>query len=139
MTDTDVRTPGRTAVRVLLGSALVVAGISHLTFARKPFRAQVPKTVRAVTGIDEDTTVVASGGVEITLGAMLLLAGRNRAVGRVLAGFFVAIFPGNLAQWAHHRDSLGLDTDRKRAVRLLGQPLLVSAALWSTSTPRRER
>lgn len=117
----------RTLVRVLLGAALVFAGVSHLTFARKPFEAQVPRFVHRVTGVDPDTTVVASGGVEIALGVMLLLAGRDKPVGRVLALFFVAIFPGNIAQWMHHRDSLGLDSDLKRAIRLLGQPLLIAA------------
>jgi uncharacterized membrane protein len=124
-------------VRILLASALISAGVSHLTFARKDFRAQVPKLVKGLTGIDEDTTVVASGGVEIALGVMLLLAGRDKPVGRITALFFAAIFPGNVAQWLHHRDSLGLDTDQKRALRLLGQPLLVAVALWSTSGTKR--
>ena len=44
------------------------------------------------------------------------------------------------ARWpsTHHRDGFGLDTDRKRAVRLLAHPLLV-AWLWSatrTAGPR---
>lgn len=137
MTAEHTSTPIRTLVRVALAGALVFAGVSHLTFAREPFRAQVPKSVRSVTGLEEDTTVVASGGVEIALGVMLLLAGRNRPVGRIVALFFTAIFPGNIAQWLNRGDSFGLDTDAKRMLRLLGQPLLVAAALWSTSTPRR--
>jgi hypothetical protein len=32
----------RNVARIMLGGTLVVAGISHLTFARKSFRAQVP-------------------------------------------------------------------------------------------------
>jgi len=35
-----------------------------------------------------------------------------------------------------HRDAFGLDTDRKRALRLLGQPVLVAWALASTRGPK---
>ena len=72
--------------------------------------------------------------VEIGLGlSMLLLKGENRVrLGFGLATFFVAIFPGNWAQYKHHRSELGLDTDRKRFVRLFFQPVLIGAALWST-------
>jgi hypothetical protein len=34
-------------------------------------------------------------------------------VGRLLAAFFVAVFPGNLAQFMHKRDGFGLDTDAR--------------------------
>lgn len=120
----------RTAVRILLGAALVFAGVSHLTFARDEFRAQVPDFVP----LDDDTTVLASGGVEIALGSALLLARRRRTlVGRAAAVFFVAVFPGNLSQWRNGRSAFGLDTDRKRFIRLFFQPVLVAAALWSTA------
>lgn len=120
----------RTAVRILLGAALVFAGVSHLTFARDEFRAQVPDFVP----LDDDTTVLASGGVEIALGSALLLARRRRTlVGRAAAAFFVAVFPGNLSQWRNGRSAFGLDTDRKRFIRLFFQPVLVAAALWSTA------
>ncbi len=123
----------RTTVRVLLGLALVFAGTSHLTFARRDFRAQVPDFVP----LDTDTTVLASGVAEIGLGSALLLAParRRRAVGTIAALFFVAIFPGNLSQWLNRRDAFGLDTDAKRIGRLFGQPLLVWAALFGTRTP----
>jgi uncharacterized membrane protein len=120
----------RGAVRVLLGAALLFAGVSHLTVAREEFRAQVPDFVP----LDDDTTVLASGGVEIALGSALLLARRRRRlVGRVAAAFFVAVFPGNVSQWRNRRSAFGLDTDRKRFVRLFFQPVLVAAALWSTA------
>ena len=35
-------TPAQNAARILLGSALIFAGVGHFTFARKGFRAQVP-------------------------------------------------------------------------------------------------
>lgn len=88
--------------------------------------------------LDPDATVVASGVVEVALGSALLLARRRRGlVGVIAALFFVAVFPGNLAQWMHHRDGFGLDTEMKRFVRLFFQPALVVLALWSTRTPRR--
>lgn len=110
------------------------AGISHLFWARKDFQAQVPKFVP----LDPDGVVMASGGVEIMLGAGLAVLRRDRVlVGRLLAAFFVAVFPGNIAQYVNKRDAFGLDSDRKRFVRLFFQPVLVAWALWSTGVPRR--
>jgi uncharacterized membrane protein len=127
----------RTVGRLLLGLALVGAGVAHLTTAREEFQAQVPEFVP----LDADTTVLASGVVEIALGSALVLARRRRrtTIGWVVAAFFVAVFPGNLAQWVHHRDGFGLDTDTKRFVRLFFQPVLVAAALWSTGAWRAWR
>jgi uncharacterized membrane protein len=118
----------RTAARLLLGGALVFAGISHLTFARKDFQAQVPEWVP----IDEDTTVLASGVVEIALGAALASGVKRNLIGNVAAAFFTAIFPGNLSQWINRRDAFGLDTDSRRFTRLFFQPVLIAWALWST-------
>ncbi len=119
----------RTIGRIALGAALVFAGTSHLSFARKDFQAQVPEWVP----LDTDTVVLASGIVEIALGsALIALPKKQRAVGTVAALFFTAIFPGNISQWLNERDAFGLDTDRKRALRLLFQPVLVAWALWST-------
>lgn len=120
----------RSFFRVLLGLALVVAGTSHVTFARKEFTAQVPDFVP----LDDDTTVLASGVAEITLGSALVLAPKpaRRFVGSVAALFFTVIFPGNLSQWVNRRDAFGLDSDEKRFVRLFGQPVLIALALWST-------
>jgi uncharacterized membrane protein len=120
----------RSFLRVLLGLALVFAGTSHLTFARKEFTAQVPEFVP----LSEDTTVLASGVAEIALGSALVLAPNpaRRFVGSVAALFFTVIFPGNLSQWVNRRDAFGLDSDEKRVARLFGQPLLIAAALWST-------
>ena len=53
----------RRLARVGLGLALLFAGISHLTFARDEFKAQVPSWFPA-----KDFTVLASGAVEIALG-----------------------------------------------------------------------
>ncbi|MBA4020952.1 MAG: hypothetical protein C0482_01180 [Gordonia sp.] len=115
--------------RVILGSAMVFAGVGHLTFARQDFQAQVPDFVP----LDPDVTVLASGVVEIALGSsLILLKSRRAAIGLILAVFFVAVFPGNIAQWVNHRDAFGLDTDQARATRLIFQPVLIAWALWST-------
>lgn len=128
----------RTAARMLLGGILVFAGVSHLTFAREEFVAQVPDWFP----IADDPVVLVSGVVEISLGAALVAFGRGRiGVGLLAAAFFVAIFPGNIAQYLEHTDAFGLDTDRKRFVRLFFQPVLVAWALWATGAwrdrPRR--
>lgn len=128
----------RSFARILLGGILAFAGISHLTFARDEFVAQVPDWFP----VNDDPVVLVSGIVEITLGAALIGFARGRVpVGLVAAAFFVAIFPGNLAQYAEHTDAFGLDTDQKRFIRLFFQPVLVVWALWSTAAwrdrPRR--
>jgi uncharacterized membrane protein len=126
----------RTIFRVVLGAFLLLAGISHLTNNREAFLAQVPHWLP----LDGDFVVVASGIVEIILGAALLALGRYRVqVGWIVAAFFVAIFPGNISQLVTQTDSFGLDTDLSRAVRLLFQPVLVLWALWSTGAWRAWR
>ena len=116
--------------RTFLGGALIFAGVSHLTFARKAFQAQVPDWVP----LDIDDTVVYSGIAEITLGSALALTdeAHQEAVGRIAAAFFVAVFPGNISQYVNRRSAFGLDTDQKRFARLFFQPLLVLWALKST-------
>ncbi|GAA3629477.1 membrane protein [Microbacterium awajiense] len=123
----------RTVARWVLASAMVFAGISHLFWARREFQAQVPDWTTEVTTLDKDAVVVASGVVEVMLGAALVALPRSRStIGAILAAFFVAVFPGNVEQYTRRRDGFGLDTDRKRLVRLFFQPVLVAWALWST-------
>ena len=118
----------RSSARVLLGATMVSAGILHLTTQRQEFQAQVPEWFPA----DDDLVVVASGVVEIGLGAgFALLPKRKRLLGGLLAAFFVVIFPGNIAQYTEGTDAFGLDSDRKRFVRLTFQPLLVLWALFA--------
>ncbi|MCV7414056.1 DoxX family protein [Mycolicibacterium litorale] len=119
----------RLVARVLLGAALGYAGIAHLTFARTEFYAQVPPWLP----LDADFVVLASGVMEIALGAALIVLHRWRVpLGWITAAFFVLVFPGNISQFLTHTDAFGLDSDRDRAVRLLFQPVLVVWALWST-------
>lgn len=116
--------------RILLGAFLVFAGTSHLTFARKDFQAQVPDWVP----LDKDLTVVLSGGVEISLGlALVLWARQKKLTGVVAALFFAAVFPGNVSQYTNRRDAFGLDTDKKRFIRLFFQPVLIGWALFGST------
>ena len=122
--------------RWALGGFLVFAGVGHLSTQREDFQAQVPDWVP----LDPDVVVLASGVVEIALGTALILLTRYRVVvGGVVAGFFVAIFPGNISQYVTGTDAFGLTSDNARLVRLFFQPLLVVWALWSTGAWRAWR
>jgi uncharacterized membrane protein len=120
-----------------LGGILITTGTGHLTSLRKEFQAQVPSWFPA----DPDKVVLASGVVELAIGAALLTTWRQPArqrLGKAVAAFFVGIFPGNIAQYTERKDGFGLDTDNKRALRLLGQPVLIAWVLASTRSPVRE-
>lgn len=126
----------RNVVRLLMGSAMVFAGIAHLTFKRKEFQAQVPRWLPANQSL-MDVTVLSSGIVEITLGVLMILWKEKRiSTGLMLALFYILIFPGNISQYTNRIDAFGLDTDTKRFIRLLFQPLLVYGALWSTGADK---
>ena len=127
----------RTVGRWILGLFLAFAGTGHLTFARDEFQAQVPEWVP----LDVDLVVLGSGVVEIALGLGLLLAPgpHRRTIGWLTAGFFVAIFPGNVAQYTEGRDAFGLDNDTARLTRLFFQPVLVAWALWATGAWAQRR
>jgi uncharacterized membrane protein len=117
--------------QAVLGAVLLTAGTGHLTSRRKEFQAQVPSWFPA----DPDRVVVVSGFVELAFGTALLSTWRQparRRLGSLAAAFFVGVLPGNIAQLVEHKDAFGLDTDRKRALRLLGQPALVAWALAAT-------
>jgi uncharacterized membrane protein len=115
--------------RLLLGAALVFAGIGHLTFSREEFQAQVPVWLP----LDPDFVVLASGVVEILLGLGVASFGKIVPfAGLAAAAFFVVIFPGNINQYVEGISAFGLDTDQARFTRLFFQPVLVVWALWST-------
>lgn len=137
METTLMKRPGtnrwQKGARIALGLFMVLAGVGHLTFQRKEFRAQVPNWVP----VDKDTTVLLSGVVEIALGLAMLFYKKERPkVGIALALFYVAVFPGNIAQYLNQRDAFGLNTDRVRLARLFFQPVLIAWALWSTGAFR---
>jgi uncharacterized membrane protein len=118
----------RAVARWVLGGFLAFTGVGHLTFLRQEFQAQVPSWVP----IGADATVIASGVVEVGLGAAFIaLPQHRRLIGALIAAFFVAVFPGNIAQYVEGTDAFGLDSDRARLVRLFFQPVLIVWALWA--------
>jgi uncharacterized membrane protein len=117
----------RTLARWALGLFLVAAGTGHF-LAPEVFLAQTPTWLPARGAI-----VLLSGVVEVALGvALLVVRAHRRALGWVVAVFFVAILPGNVHQAVSGTDAFGLDTPTARWLRLAFQPLLVLWALWST-------
>ena len=128
--------PARTITRIVLGAALLFAGTAHLTVGRADFQAQVPDWLP----LDKDFVVLASGVVELSLGAALIALPKHRVlIGLVVAAFFIAIFPGNISQFVTRTDAFGLDGDLARGIRLFFQPVLVLVALWSTAAWRDRR
>ena len=122
--------------RCALGAMLLLAGISHLSWARQSFQAQVPTWFP----IEPDIVVIGSGIIEVAVGSALILLPRKRVpLGWTVAAFFTLIFPGNVSQMVTHTNAFGLDSDLKRIVRLAGQPVLVLWALWSTGAWREWR
>ena len=92
------------------------------------------RLVSPAKGPRRSPVVLVSGLAEITLGAALIGFARGRVgVGLLTAAFLVAIFPGNFAQYVGAKDAFGLETDRKRFVRLSFHPVLVLWAVWSTA------
>ncbi len=127
----------KTLAQLGLGAFLLSAGISHLESNRTEFLAQVPTWLP----LDPDFVVIASGLVEITLGALLITTALifkkyRKVIGLITALFFILIFPGNINQYVNQIDAFGLDTDTKRLIRLFFQPPLVVWALWSTNVIR---
>jgi uncharacterized membrane protein len=121
--------------RIILGAFLTFAGVSHLTFNRSEFLAQVPRWLP----VNPDITVVLSGIVEISLGIALIFAGKyKKQVGIIAAIFFVLIFPGNIAQYMNKVNAFGLNTDNTRLIRLFFQPVLILWALWSTNALKKK-
>ncbi len=118
--------------RILLAIFMVYAGLSHLTFGRIEFQAQVPDWVP----LSKDLVVILSGIVEIILGLGLALWKNERVrFGWALAIFFVLIFPGNIAQYLDGKDAFGaFDSDRARLIRLFFQPVLIAWALWAAGS-----
>ncbi|WP_034752029.1 DoxX family protein [Chryseobacterium daeguense] len=116
--------------RIALGAFLITAGISHLTFARKEFQAQVPDWVP----LKKDDTVVYSGIAEILLGTATIITPEKhrKTIGKIVAGFFAAVLPGNIAQYKNRKDGFGLNNDKLRFGRLFMQAPLIAWALKST-------
>ncbi|MBL3656373.1 DoxX family protein [Fulvivirga sediminis] len=115
--------------RIILGLFMIMAAVGHMTFQRAEFQAQVPDWVP----LSKDLVVILSGIVELVLGVSMVFLSKFKVwVGLALAIFYVLIFPGNIAQYVNEIDAFGLDTDKKRLIRLFFQPVLILWALWSS-------
>lgn len=124
----------RNILRVLLGLAMLYAGIGHLSFRMEAFYAQVPRWITTDLGFMQ-FIVISSGLVEIAFGIFMIIGGKFKIkTGLLLALFYVLIFPGNINQYVEGIDSFGLNTDQQRLNRLFFQPLLVAWAIWSTNS-----
>lgn len=120
------------AMRVILALFMILAGIGHLTFNRNEFLAQVPRWLTNNQHV-MDFVVIASGLIEVLLGMGILFVYKHRIkLGIALAAFFIIILPGNISQYTNSINAFGLDTDKKRLIRLFFQPILVLWSLYST-------
>ena len=118
--------------RILLGLIMLYIGIAHLSFKRIEFQAQVPTWLATDEGM-MDLVVLISGYIEIAFGILMILGGKLKVkTGLALGIFYILIFPGNINQYINEIDSLRLDSDNKRLIRLFFQPLLVLWAFWSS-------
>ncbi len=118
--------------RVLLGAFMLYAGIGHLTFLRVEFQSQVPTWITTDKSFI-DFIILASGVMEIVFGLLMVLGGKLKVkTGIALALFYILIFPGNINQYVNQIDAFGLNTDNKRFIRLLFQPVLIIWALWAS-------
>jgi uncharacterized membrane protein len=115
----------RRVLRWALAAFLAVAGAGH--FLRpEAFLAQVPPYLPA-----PELLVAVSGVVELGLAlALVALPTHRRLLGAAVLLFFVAVLPGNIAQYTEARDAFGLDTDAARLTRVLLSPLLW---VWATA------
>lgn len=123
----------RTTARIGLGIALAAAGASHFV-TPTPFEQHLPEWVP-----EPNLLVAVSGIAEIALGIALLTAWPSRiAIGRVVAAFFVAVFPTNV-----YVAVAGIDVDGQPGglypwVRLPFQLVFIAWALWSTLPARAD-
>jgi len=78
----------KSLLALLLGAFLLSAGTSHLGSNRTEFLAQVPTWLP----LDPDFVVIASGLVEITLGALLIITALILKKYRGVIGLITAVF-----------------------------------------------
>ena len=118
--------------RILLGLIMLYIGTAHLSFRRIEFQAQVPTWLTTDDGLT-DLVVLISGYIEIAFGILMVVGDKLKVkTGIALGIFYILIFPGNINQYVNEINSLRLDSENKRLIRLFFQPLLVLWALWSS-------
>jgi uncharacterized membrane protein len=120
----------REPARVAMAAAMMFAGVSHWLMP-VPFIQHVPPFIPAA-----DLVVLASGVVEVLLGAALLAPPSwHRRAGLLLAAYLVAVFPANLYVALAGVDVQGQPGGWYPWARLPLQALFISWALWSTGWP----
>jgi uncharacterized membrane protein len=120
-----VQSRPRRLLRWALAAFLAVAGVGHFTRPQE-FLAQVPPYLPA-----PELLVAVSGVVELGLAlALVALPRYRRSVGFLVLLFFLAVLPGNIAQYTEARDAFGLNSDAARLIRVLLSPLLW---VWATA------
>jgi uncharacterized membrane protein len=126
----------RVVLRWALAAFLATAGAGH--FLRPDeFLQQVPPYLPS-----PELLVALSGVAELGLAlALIVLPRHRRAVGFLVALFFLAVLPGNIAQYTEARDAFGLSSDAARMLRLALHPLLwlwasIAGDLWPPPRPR---
>ncbi len=123
----------RRAARLGMAAAMVFAGASHWTMPT-PFIQHLPSWVPAA-----ETLILVTGGIEIALGAALLMPQPwRRIAGLALAAYLVAVFPSNV-----YVAIAAVEVDWQPGgwypwLRLPLQALFVAWALWSTGWQRRQ-
>lgn len=117
----------RRATRLGMAAAMVFAGVSHWTMPT-PFIQHLPSWVPAA-----ETLILLTGGIEVALGAALLLRQPwRRSAGLALAVYLLAVFPSNVYVAIAAVEVEGQPGGWYPWLRLPLQALFIAWALWST-------
>ena len=123
----------RRAARLGMAASMVFAGVSHWTMPT-PFIQHLPSWVPAA-----ETLILLTGGIEVALGAALLLRQPwRRPAGLALAAYLVAVFPSNVYVAIAAVEIDGQPGGWYPWLRLPLQLLFVAWALWSTGWRHRQ-
>ena len=123
----------RQAARIGMAVAMAFAGSSHLLMPT-PFVQHLPPWVPM-----REELVFLTGVLEVALGvALLLRQPLRRLAGIALAGYLVAVFPGNIYVAVASVEVDGQPGGAYPWLRLPFQVLFIAWALWSTREPRTD-
>lgn len=127
------RAGSRVWARLGMGAALVIAGASHLA-RPSPFEQHLPAWLPGATAI-----VAVTGLLEIAFGlAFVTWPDRRRAVGALIAGYLVAVWPANIYVAIADVDVDGVPGGVHAWLRIPMQLLFIGWAWWSAiPVPRR--
>lgn len=111
----------------MLATLMMVAGAAHF-LSPLPFVQHIPDWVPA-----REFIIYATGIIEISLGlGLVTLPSHRRTVGRALALFLLAVFPGNIYVAVADVEVDGLPGGVYPWLRLPFQFVLIAWALWCT-------